>query len=161
MKTYDFSSLLLIAAHYCSFSRFFLSSQHNFTCPGGKKKISILLSPRNKVRHGLVWWCTCIRTAFKPKILGQGVFGNDWEKREIQIFRFFAIFTCTGEKKFSILFLPRHKIFKRFDLVIYMPKKRFLAKIWGRGVVFSKIEKMIFFFSHYEIFTCWVFELFF
>ena len=46
-----------------------------------------------------------------------------------------------AKKNFSILFLPRHKNFKRFDLVIYMPKKRFLAKIWGRGVVFSKIEK--------------------
>ena len=70
-------SLLLITAH---FHDFFLSSQHNFTCPGGKKKISILLSPRNKVRHGLDWWCTCIRNAFKPKILGEGVFGNGWEK---------------------------------------------------------------------------------
>ena len=46
-----------------------------------------------------------------------------------------------AKKKFSILFLPRHKNFKRFDLVIYMPKKGFLAIIWGRGVVFSKIEK--------------------
>ena len=110
MKTYDFSSLLLIAAHYCSFSRFFLSSQHNFTCPGGKKKFSILLLPRNKVRHGLDWWCTCIRKAFKPKILGQGVFGNDWEKLKIQNFHFYAIFTCTGEKKFLYsFFAPSQK----------------------------------------------------
>ena len=83
MKTYDFSSLLLIAAHCCSLLlifTIFLSSQHNFTCPVGKKKICILLLPRNKVRHGLDWWCTCIRKAFKPKILGEGVFGNGWEK---------------------------------------------------------------------------------
>ena len=77
MISHHCCSLLLVTAH---FHDFFLSSQHNFTCPGGKKKFSILLLPRNKVRHGLDWWCTCIRKAFKPKILGEGVFGNGWEK---------------------------------------------------------------------------------
>ena len=99
-------SLLLITAH---FHDFFLSSQHNFTCPGGKKKFSILLLPRNKVRHGLDWWCTCIRKAFKPKILGEGVFGNDWEKLEKKFI--FMPFLRAQAEKFLYSFIAQSQKF--------------------------------------------------
>ena len=58
MKTYDFSSLLLIAAHYCSFSRFFSLFTAQFHVPRRKKEIlySFIATEQSSARFGLVMY---------------------------------------------------------------------------------------------------------